>query len=101
MLGDLRAQNISPTGWVLAQGMRFTTHHDAPVVLPSSIRVLDATVNRTTRSVQVLGPEHRVSPWIALQAMTLWPAWQHLRPSTKARSKWASWLIWWCSLATP
>lgn len=83
VLGDPRAQNISPTGWVLAQGMRFTTHHDAPVVLPSSIRVLDATVNRTTRSGQVLGPEHRVSPWIALQAMTLWPAWQHFEADRK------------------
>ena len=83
VLGDPRAQNISPTGWVRAQGMRFTSHHDAPVVLPSSIRVLDATVNRTTRSGQVLGPEHRVTPWVALQSMTLWAAYQHFEEDSK------------------
>jgi hypothetical protein len=83
VLGEPRAQNISPTGWVLAQGLRFTTHHDAPVVLPSSIRVLDATVNRRTRSGQVLGPEHRVTPWVALQAMTLWAAYQHFEEDHK------------------
>lgn len=83
VLGDPRAQNISPTGWVRAQGMRFTSHHDAPVVLPSSIRVLDATVNRSTRSGQVLGPEHRVTPWVALQSMTLWAAYQHFEEDSK------------------
>jgi len=83
VLGDPRAQNISPTGWVLAQGLRFTSHHDAPVVLPSSIRVLDASVNRRTRSGQVLGPEHRVTPWVALQAMTLWAAYQHFEEDHK------------------
>lgn len=83
VLGDPRAQNISPTGWVLQQGMRFTSHHDAPVALPSSIRVLDATVNRVTRTGKVLGPEHRVSPWIALQAQTLWSAYQHFEDDRK------------------
>ncbi|MFD2755222.1 amidohydrolase [Comamonas terrae] len=83
VLGDPRAQNISPTGWVLEAGLRFTSHHDAPVALPSSIRVLDATVNRTTRSGRVLGPEHRVSPWTALQAQTLWSAYQHFEEDRK------------------
>lgn len=83
VLGDPRAQNISPTGWVLEAGMRFTSHHDAPVALPSSMRVLDATVNRTTRSGRVLGPEHRVSPWNALQAQTLWSAYQHFEEDRK------------------
>ncbi|MEG0921050.1 MAG: amidohydrolase [Comamonas sp.] len=83
VLGNPRAQNISPTGWVLQAGMRFTSHHDAPVALPSSMRVLDATVNRITRSGQVLGPEHRVSPWVALQAQTLWSAYQHFEEASK------------------
>ncbi len=83
VLGEARAQNISPTGWVLQAGMRFTSHHDAPVALPSSLRVLDATVNRTTRSGRVLGPEHRVSPWVALQAQTLWSAYQHFEEDSK------------------
>lgn len=83
VLGPERAENISPTGWVLKEGLIFTTHHDAPVVFPDSIRVLAATVNRTTRSGRVLGPEHRVSPEVALKAMTLWPAFQHFEEKNK------------------
>jgi hypothetical protein len=47
------------------------------------MRVLSATVNRTTRSDQVLGPEHRVEPIVALKAMTLWAAHQHFEEKTK------------------
>ncbi len=83
VLGPQRAENISPTGWVLEQGMRFTSHHDAPVAFPDSIRVLDATVNRTTRSGYVLGPRQRVSPLVALKALTLWAAYQHFEEKTK------------------
>ncbi|MGD8559439.1 MAG: amidohydrolase family protein [Gammaproteobacteria bacterium] len=83
VLGPERAENISPTGWVLEQDMRFSTHHDAPVALPDSMRVLSATVTRTTRSGAVLGPEHRVPVNTALKAMTLWPAWQHFEEKTK------------------
>lgn len=83
VLGPQRAENISPTGWVLAQGMRFTSHHDAPVALPSSIRILDATVNRTTRTGKVLGAEHRVDPTTALKSMTLWSAYQHFEDDRK------------------
>ena len=83
VLGNPRAQNISPTGWVLEEGMVFTSHHDAPVALPSSMRVLDATVNRTTRTGKVLGPEHRVSPWVALKAQTIWSAYQHFEDDRK------------------
>lgn len=40
VLGAERAANISPTGWALEHGMTFTSHHDAPVALPDSMRVL-------------------------------------------------------------
>ena len=83
VLGPERAENISPTGWLLEHGMRFSTHHDAPVALPDSMRVLSATVTRTTRSGAVLGPNHRVPVLTALKAMTLWPAWQHFEENTK------------------
>lgn len=83
VLGPERAANISPTGWMLQRGMRFSSHHDAPVALPDTIRVLSATVNRTTRSGQVLGPEHRVEPIVALKAMTLWAAYQHFEEKSK------------------
>jgi hypothetical protein len=57
------------------RGMIFTTHHDAPVAFPDSMRVLDATVTRRARgSGRIVGPRHRVDVITALKAMTLWPA---------------------------
>jgi predicted amidohydrolase YtcJ len=83
VLGPERAENISPTGWVLERGMMFGSHHDAPVALPNSMRVLSATVTRRTRSGYVLGPEHRVAVLIGLKALTIWPAWQHFEEDSK------------------
>jgi predicted amidohydrolase YtcJ len=48
-LGPEDGPNISPTGWVLKRGMIFTSHNDAPVAFPDSMRVLDATVTRRAR----------------------------------------------------
>lgn len=83
VLGPVRAENISPTGWALRRGMMFTTHHDAPVANPDSIRVLSATATRRTRSGDILGPHQRVPVDVALKAMTLWPAYQHFEEATK------------------
>jgi hypothetical protein len=68
---------------MLKNGMIFSSHHDAPVAFPDTMRVLSATVNRVTRSKQVIGPEHRVDPSTALKAMTLWAAYQHFEEETK------------------
>ncbi|GAG16431.1 unnamed protein product, partial [marine sediment metagenome] len=83
VLGPERADNISPTGWVVERGMMFGSHHDAPVALPDSMRVLSATVIRRSRSGDILGPRHRVSVATALKALTIWPAWQHFEEKTK------------------
>ncbi|HKD02617.1 MAG TPA: amidohydrolase family protein [Terriglobales bacterium] len=45
--GPERAENISPTGWVAENGMKFSIHSDAPVTFPNSMRILDTAVNRT------------------------------------------------------
>ena len=82
-VGPERAEHISPTGWYLKRGMMFSTHHDAPVAFPNSMRVLDATVTRRTRSNDILGPQHRVPVIDALKAMTIWPAYQHFEESDK------------------
>jgi predicted amidohydrolase YtcJ len=76
-IGPVSAENISPTGWVTERGMMFASHHDAPVAFPDSMRVLDATVTRRTRSGDILGPAQRVDVMTALKAMTIWPAWSH------------------------
>lgn len=83
VLGPERADNISPTGWVLAEGMIFGTHHDAPVALPDSMRILSATVTRRSRSGDIIGPIHKVPVATALKAMTLWAAWQHFEEDSK------------------
>lgn len=82
-VGPEAAQNISPVGWYLSRGSIFTTHHDAPVAFPDSMRVLAATVTRRSRSGDIIGPLHRVPVMTALKAMTIWPAYQHFEEATK------------------
>ncbi len=82
-VGPVAADNISPTGWVRQRDMMFGSHHDAPVALPDSMRILSATVTRRTRSGDILGPSQRVDVPTALKAMTIWPAWQHFEENDK------------------
>ena len=81
--GKARAENISPTGWLLNRDIKFSIHSDAPVTFPNSMRILDSAVNRTTRSGAVLGAEQRLRPMDALKAMTIWPAYQHFEEESK------------------
>jgi predicted amidohydrolase YtcJ len=83
VLGPERAARISPAKSAIDRGMVFTQHHDAPVALPSSIAILAAQVNRTTRSGQVLGPDQRVSPMEALKSITAYAAYQYFEEDTK------------------
>jgi len=83
VLGPRRAEFISPCASVVRRGMRFTSHHDAPVANPDAMRVLSATVTRRTRSGDILGPDECVPVDIALKAMTLWAAWQHYEDNRK------------------
>ncbi len=83
VLGHPRADFISPTKSVMDAGLMFTSHHDAPVATPSIFRVLDATINRVTRTGVVLGPDQRVSPYVALQSNTIWAAVQHFEDKKK------------------
>lgn len=83
VLGSERAAYISPTRDVLDAGMIFSSHHDAPVAMPDSMRVLSATVTRVTRSGMVLGADQRVTPYEGLKAITIWPAHQHFEEQQK------------------
>ena len=86
-IGPALADDISPTGWVRSRGMMFSSHHDAPVAFPNSMRVLDATVTRRSRSGDIIGPAQRVDVVTALKAMTIWPAYQHFEESQKGSIK--------------
>jgi len=81
--GPERADNISPTGWLRRAGMKFTIHSDSPVTYPDSMRIIDSAVNRRTRSNDILGADHRLTPMEALQAMTIWGAYQHFEEDIK------------------
>ncbi|MBK5966869.1 amidohydrolase [Thiocystis minor] len=83
-VGPQAGMNISPTGWARQRGMIFSSHHDAPVAFPDSMRVLDATVTRRARgSGRIVGPEQRVDVITALKAMTIWPAYHYFEENTK------------------
>ena len=82
-LGRERAYRISPTATALEKGLIFTQHHDAPVVAPNSMMILQATVNRVSRSGEVIGPEERVSPYVALLSITRWAAYQYFEEEQK------------------
>lgn len=82
-LGEARAVRISPTASALKKQLIFTEHHDAPVVPPNSLMMLDATVNRVTRSNYVLGADECVSPYMALKSMTDWAAYQYFEDEHK------------------
>ncbi len=96
VLGESRAKYISPCRDVVDAGMTITSHHDAPVTFPNSMRVLDATVNRVTRSGKILGPAQRLSPYEGLQSLTIWAARQYFEEDTKgtiSKSKLADFVI--------
>lgn len=96
VLGTERAGYISPTRDVVDAGLTITSHHDAPVTFPNSMRVLDATVNRVTRSGKVLGPDQRLTPYEGLKTLTEWAAIQYIeedRKGTLTKGKLADFVI--------
>jgi len=53
-LGTSRTYTDHPAASALQRGMRFTEHHDALVALPSAVMILHTSVNRTSRSGDVI-----------------------------------------------
>jgi predicted amidohydrolase YtcJ len=86
-LGKERAFHISPAMSTLKRGMIFTQHHDAPVAFPDAFRILSATVNRVSRTGQIIGPDQRVPVYIALKSITAWAAYQAFEENLKGTLK--------------
>lgn len=74
IVGPEQAALISPMRSILNTGLHATSHTDAPVALPNLMQVVWATVNRTSRSGMIIGPEERVTPYEAMKMITLWGA---------------------------
>jgi predicted amidohydrolase YtcJ len=83
IIGPELAQQISPTRSALNRVPRITSHTDAPVTLPNLMNILATTVNRTSRSGKVMGPDERLTPMEALKCITIWSAYQHFEKDTK------------------
>lgn len=82
-MGPERAAGISPLRSSIDRGIRFTVHDDTPVTPVDPLQLIWVSVNRLTRSDQVLGPEERVSPLEAMRAMTIDAAWQNFEEDVK------------------
>lgn len=83
VLGEDRAKYISPCRDVVDAGLTITSHHDAPVTFPNSMRVLDATINRVTRSGYILGADQKLTPYEGLKTLTEWAAIQYFEENSK------------------
>ncbi|MEO9210554.1 MAG: amidohydrolase [Ginsengibacter sp.] len=83
VLGKERASYISPMRDVVDAGLKVTSHHDAPVTMPNSMRVLDASVNRVTRTGKILGADQRLTAYEGLKTLTDWAAIQFFEENRK------------------
>jgi predicted amidohydrolase YtcJ len=96
VLGPERADRISPTRSALDRGLKFTVHNDAPVTPPVPIDLLWSTVNRRTRSNDILGPAQRIPVYEAIKALTINGAYQYFEEHSKGSitpGKWADLVV--------
>jgi predicted amidohydrolase YtcJ len=87
IVGPEQADRISPMRSILNTGLHATSHTDAPVALPNLMQVVWATVNRTSRSGTIIGPDERVTPYEAMKMVTLWGAEQFGEQASKGSIK--------------
>jgi len=83
IVGPEQANRISPMRSILNTGLHATSHTDAPVALPNLMQVVWATVNRSSRSGTIIGPDERVTPYEAMKMVTIWGAEQFGEQATK------------------
>ncbi len=83
VLGPWRASNISPMGWANSNDLMFTIHMDAPVLFPDMMTNMWSAINRVTRSNQTLGEHHKITPYQALEAITINAAYQNFEEKSK------------------
>ena len=83
IIGDSLGNKISPTRTALDKGLKLTIHTDAPVALPNLMRAVWTAVSRTSRSGAIIGEPERLTPYEALQAITIWSAYQHFEEDRK------------------
>ncbi|WP_304198809.1 amidohydrolase [Flavobacterium alvei] len=87
IIGNDKAQHISPVKSALKKGIRVTCHTDAPVALPNLMMIVSTAVNRESRSGSIIGAEERLTPFEALKSITIWGAEQFFEEDKKGSIK--------------
>jgi predicted amidohydrolase YtcJ len=70
-LGRARASWITPAGALSRAGVPVALHSDAPLAPPQPLRAAGAHITRATRDGAPVHPEQALSPYDALEAVTL------------------------------
>ena len=83
IIGEELGNKISPVRTALNKGVKITIHTDAPVALPNLMRMVGISVERRSRSGKVIGADEKLTPYEALQAITIWSAYQHFEEDIK------------------
>lgn len=81
--GMEQAAFISPLNTALKMGLTPTNHTDFNVLPIDQMMVVWCAVNRTTRTGVVLGADERITPYQALQCITLNAAHQYFEENSK------------------
>ncbi len=87
IIGDSLGNCISPTRTALDKGLKISIHTDAPVALPNLMRMVGISVERKSRSGQVIGEKEKLTPYEALKGITIWSAYQHFEEDSKGTLK--------------
>lgn len=82
-----QAKIICPAKSLIDDGMMITIHTDAPVALPNQMTIIDASVNRTSRSGDIIGVDERITPYQAMQGITINSAYQSFEEDKKGSLK--------------
>ena len=83
IIGDSLGNKISPMRTALNKGLRVTIHTDAPVALPNLMRMVGISVERKSRSGAIIGADEKLTAYEAMQAITIWSAYQHFEENSK------------------
>lgn len=83
ILGEERANNISPLKTADQLGVRTGIHNDTPSSGPNPMFTIWSAVNRKTLSGKTLGKEQHIGVYKALQGFTTSAAYQYKEESTK------------------
>ena len=81
--GRERGARISPAGSALRSGVNFTFHQDTPVVPPDMLFTIWCAVNRVTKDGEKLSQAECITPYEALEAVTVNAAWQYFEEDAK------------------